>query len=85
MIDFNTLQKLPKNVGYLGTFIVAKGFKKLPKVQKSPDLVTLIPSNFACYQEQYADTYMHCSYYGVLRVPYMMKALLMANERRGQR
>ena len=28
------LQKLPKNVGYLGKFIVAKGFKKLPKVQK---------------------------------------------------
>ena len=34
MIDFNTLQKLPKNVGDLGKFIVAKGFKKLPKVQK---------------------------------------------------
>ena len=33
MIDFNTLQKLPKNVGDLGKFIVAKGFKKLPKVQ----------------------------------------------------
>ena len=28
------LQKLPKNVGDLGKFIVAKGFKKLPKVQK---------------------------------------------------
>ena len=27
------LQKLPKNVGYLGKLIVAKGFKKLPKVQ----------------------------------------------------
>ena len=26
--------KLPKNVGDLGKFIVAKGFKKLPKVQK---------------------------------------------------
>ena len=34
MIDFNTLQKLPKNVGDLGKLIVAKGFKKLPKVQK---------------------------------------------------
>ena len=33
------LQKLPKNVGDLGKFIVAKGFKKLPK--ESPDLVTL--------------------------------------------
>ena len=28
------LQKLPKNVGELGNLIVAKGFKKLPKVQK---------------------------------------------------
>ena len=27
------LQKLPKNVGELGKLIVAKGFKKLPKVQ----------------------------------------------------
>ena len=28
------LQKLPKNVGDLGKLIVAKDFKKLPKVQK---------------------------------------------------
>ena len=28
-----TLQKLPKNVGDLGKLTVAKGFKKLPKVQ----------------------------------------------------
>ena len=28
------LQKLPTNVGDLGKLIVAKGFKKLPKVQK---------------------------------------------------
>ena len=28
------LQKLPKNVEDLGNFIVAKGFKKLPKVQQ---------------------------------------------------
>ena len=28
------LQKLPSNVGDLGKLIVAKGFKKLPKVQK---------------------------------------------------
>ena len=27
------LQKLPKNVRDLGTLIVAKGFKKLPKIQ----------------------------------------------------
>ena len=28
------LQKLPKNVGDLGKFNIAQGFKKLPKVQK---------------------------------------------------
>ena len=33
MNDFDTLQKLPKNVGDLGKLIVTKGFKKLPKVQ----------------------------------------------------
>ena len=36
------LQKLPKNVGILSKLIVAKGFEKLPKVNKSPDLVTLV-------------------------------------------
>ena len=34
MIDFDTFKKLPKNVGDLGKLIVAKGFKKLPKVKK---------------------------------------------------
>ena len=34
MNDFVPLQKLPKNVEDLGKLIVAKGFKKLPKVQK---------------------------------------------------
>ena len=28
------LQNLPKNVGDLGKLVVAKGFKKLPEVQK---------------------------------------------------
>ena len=28
------LQKLPKNVGDLGQLVIAKGFKKLPKVKK---------------------------------------------------
>ena len=28
-----TLQKLPKNVGDLGKISVARGFKRLPKVQ----------------------------------------------------
>ena len=31
---FTPLQKLPKNVGDLGKFIVAKGFEKVPKVQQ---------------------------------------------------
>ena len=34
MIDFVTFTKIAKNVGDLGKLIVAKGFKKLPKVQK---------------------------------------------------
>ena len=29
------LQKLPKNVGFLGKIIVATGFEWLPKVQKN--------------------------------------------------
>ena len=33
MIDFDTFKKIPKNVVDLGKLIVAKGFKKLPKVQ----------------------------------------------------
>ena len=36
-----SLQKLPKNVGDLDKLIVAKGFEKLPKIQQSPNLVTL--------------------------------------------
>ena len=35
------LQKLPKNVGDLGKLIAAKGFKNLPKSNKSPNLATL--------------------------------------------
>ena len=34
MIYFDTFKKLPQNVGELGKLIVAKGFEKLPKVQK---------------------------------------------------
>ena len=33
MIDFDAFTKLPKNVGDLGKLILAKGFKKLPKVK----------------------------------------------------
>ena len=33
MIVLTPLQKIPKNVGDLGKLNVAKGFKKLPKVQ----------------------------------------------------
>ena len=32
---------MPKDVRSLGKLIVAKGLKNLPKVQKSPNLVTL--------------------------------------------
>ena len=39
------LQNLPKNVGDLVKIVVAKGFQKLPKVQKSPNLVTLTYSH----------------------------------------
>ena len=33
MIHFDIYKKMPKNVGDLGKLIVAKDFKKLPKVQ----------------------------------------------------
>ena len=36
------LKNLPRNAGDLDKLIAAKGFKKLPKVQKMPNLVTLI-------------------------------------------
>ena len=36
------LQKMPNNVGELGKIIVDTSFEWLPKVQKSPNLVTLI-------------------------------------------
>ena len=36
------LQKMPKNEGDLGKLFVAKGFEKLPKSNKSPNLVTLV-------------------------------------------
>ena len=35
------LQKLPNNVGDLGKIVVVTGLEWLPKVQKSPNLVTL--------------------------------------------
>ena len=33
MLNFDNFTKIPKNVGDLDKLIVAKGFKKLPKVQ----------------------------------------------------
>ena len=36
------LQKLQEDVGDLAKLIVAEGLKKLPKVKKLPNLVTLI-------------------------------------------
>ena len=41
------LQKLPKNVRDLGKLIVAKGLKKLPKVQKIAQ-----SGHTACYQSR---------------------------------
>ena len=35
------LQKLPKNVGYMGKLIVATHFESCPKCKKSLNLVTL--------------------------------------------
>jgi len=35
------LQKLTKNVGYLGKIIVVKCFEWLPKVEKMPNLATM--------------------------------------------
>ena len=40
-----TLQKLPKNVANLGKIIVIKGFEKLPKYNKLPNLVTRHPKH----------------------------------------
>ena len=40
------LQKLPNNVDNLGKIIVTTGFEWLPKVQKSPNLVTLVVKLF---------------------------------------
>ena len=40
--SLTTLQKLPNNVGKI---IVATGFEKLPKCNKSPNLVTLTASS----------------------------------------
>ena len=37
-------KKCLRMLGDLGKLIVAKGFKKVPKIQKSPDLVTLSSS-----------------------------------------
>ena len=42
---------MPKNVRDLGKLIVAKGFKKMPKVQKSPNLVTL-PNRYLMFKDK---------------------------------
>ena len=49
------LQKLPNNVGDLAKIIVATCFEWLPKVQKSPNLVTLVPYMF----DRWADPVIH--------------------------
>ena len=54
------LQKMPKNVGDLGKFFVAKGFKKLPKVQKSSNLVTLFGPFMLRLKDCMLETWMAC-------------------------
>ena len=44
------LQKLLKNVGNWGELIVAKGFEKLRKSNKLPNLVTLMEMYLDSYQ-----------------------------------
>ena len=44
MNDFDTFPKMYNNVVDLGKIIVTPGFEWLPKVQKSPNLVTLAPA-----------------------------------------
>ena len=41
---------MPKTVGDLGKFIVAKGLKSYPKCKKFPNLVTLLSSYGIGYQ-----------------------------------
>ena len=41
MNDFLNFTKMPNNVGNLGKIIVDNSFELLPKVKKSPNLVTL--------------------------------------------
>ena len=50
--NFDTFTKLPKNVRDLGKLIVAKGLKKLPKVQKSPNLVTRTLKSVITYSDK---------------------------------
>ena len=47
-----SLEKLPKNGGDLDKLIVAKGFKKLPKVQKIAR-----SGHTGCNEEKIADEY----------------------------
>ena len=42
MKDFDTITKIAKFLGDLGKISLATGFEKLPKVHKSPNLVTLM-------------------------------------------
>ena len=52
------LQKLLKNVGDLDKLIVAKGFEKLPKSNKSPNLVTLVTGHVSHFVEM---LFLYCS------------------------
>ena len=52
MKNFDTFHKIAKNVGNLGKIIVSTGVEKLPKCNKSPNLVTLIKGSL--FDETYS-------------------------------
>ena len=62
MINFDTFTKIAYNVGDLGNLFDAKGFKRVPKVQKLPNLVTLLlgvlSRNWDMHANQYTITNM---------------------------
>ena len=54
---------MPKNVRYLGKLIVAKGFKKLPKVQK------IVQSGHTAYDPPYEIIWIICLKMALPRPP----------------
>ena len=76
------LQKLPINVGNLGKIIVAIGFELLPKVQKSPNLGTLVSSTLV-YCPTLTKHYFKFGVFGSGCVAQLVEQLLPIPEVRG--